>query len=104
MLWSPEATVAPDEYAVAEAPWRNTALPPMLWVIEAHAALPIVLWLVHISWSTLTLAVATIAGLTVARYLGFDAQSAYRTGQCLLIRALTGGRIRAVPGSRLRKG
>ena len=31
--------MAQDEYEVAEAPWRNTALPPMLWCIEAHAAL-----------------------------------------------------------------
>jgi hypothetical protein len=66
--------------------------------------LPIVLWLVHIHWLTFTLAVAAIAGLTVVRYLGFDARSAYRTGQCFLIQVLTGGRIRAVPGSRLRKG
>ena len=44
------------------------------------------------------------AGLTVVRYLGFDARSAYRTGQCFLIRALTEGRIRAVPGHRLWEG
>ena len=96
--------MAQDEYEVTEAPWRNTALPPMLWFIEAHATLPIVLWLVHIRWSTFALAVAAIAGLTVVRYLGFDARSAYRTGQCFLIRTLTEGRIRAVSGSRLRKG
>ena len=96
--------MAQDEYEVAEAPWRNTALPPMLWCIEAHAALPIVLWLIHIRWSTFVLAVAAIAGLTVVRYLGFDARSAYRTGQCFLIRGLSGGRIRAVPESRLRRG
>ncbi|MEI2782206.1 MAG: IcmT/TraK family protein, partial [Candidatus Competibacter sp.] len=69
---------------------RRGATPPCRpcsGVIEAHAALPIVLWLVHISWPTFVLAVAAIAGLTVVRYLGFDARSAYRTGQCFLIRA-----------------
>jgi hypothetical protein len=96
--------MAHDEYEVTEAPWRNTALPPMLWFIEAHAALPIVLWLVHLRWPTFVLAVAAIATLTVVRYLGFDARSAYRTGQCFLIQALTEGRIRAVPGHRLREG
>jgi hypothetical protein len=46
--------------------------------------------------------VRTIAGLMIVRYLGFDAPSAYQAGQCFLIRALTGGWIRAVPGCRLR--
>ena len=33
--------MAGDPYLVDQAPWRNTALPAMLWGIEAHAALPI---------------------------------------------------------------
>ena len=92
-----------EEYEVAEAPWRNTALQPMLWFIEAYAALPIVLWLVHISWPTFYLAVGSMATLAVIRYLGFDALSAYRTLQCLVIRALTGGSIRSLPRYLLRR-
>lgn len=89
--------MAREEYDVAEAPWRNTALQPMLWFIEAYAALPILLWMVHISWATFCLAFGCIFILASIRYAGYDALSAYRTLQTLIIRALTGGYIRSVP-------
>ena len=80
-----------------QQPARNTALPAMLWGIEAHAALPIALWLVHIRWSTVWLVVGIVAGLTVIRYFGLDARSAYRLVGTFLIRALAGGHVRAAP-------
>ncbi len=89
--------MAGDPYLVDQAPWRNTALPAMLWGIEAHAALPIALWLVHIRWSTFWLVVGIVAGLTVIRYFGLDARSAYRLVGTFLIRALAGGHVRAAP-------
>lgn len=90
--------MASDPEDVQQAPWRNTALPAMLWGIEAYAAPPITLWLVHISWPTFWLAVSIMAGLTAIRYFGLDARSAYRLIGAFLIRAWVNGRIRAVPG------
>lgn len=87
--------MANEAFAVRQAPWRNTALPTMLWAVEGYAALPLALWLVHIRWPTFWLALACTLGLTVIRYFGLDARSAYRLGGAFLIRALAGGQIRA---------
>jgi len=92
-----------DPQFVQQAPWRNTALPAMLWGIEAYAVLPVVLWLVHLRWPTFWFAVSIIVGLTAIRYLGLDARSAYRWVGAFLIRALSGGHIRAVPWSWVRR-
>ena len=88
--------MAYEEYDVAESPWRNTALQPMLWFIEFYAVFPILLLLLHISWPTFYLALGCTALLSMIRYAGYDALSAYRTLQTLVIRALTGGVIRSV--------
>lgn len=90
--------MADNAFDVRQAPWRNTALPTMLWGIEGYAVLPIVLWLVHISWPTFWLAVVCTSGLTVIRYFGLDARSTYRLAGAFLIRALGGGHIRATAG------
>lgn len=66
----------------------------MLWWVEGYAALPLVLWLVHISWPTFWLAIACVAGLTGIRYFGLDARSTYRLAGAFLVRALAGGRVR----------
>ncbi|NJN46585.1 MAG: hypothetical protein HC808_09010 [Candidatus Competibacteraceae bacterium] len=96
--------MAGEEYQVAQSPWRNTALPTMLWFIEAYAVFPIVLWLVDISrFSTFCLAGAMIIGLTVIRYFGLDARSAYRMIGAFMVRALANGHIRAVPPHALRR-
>ncbi len=89
--------MAREEYDVVVSPWRNTALQPMLWFIEFYAVLPIMLWIVDISWPTFYLALGGIILLSAIRYAGYDALSAYRTLQTLIIRALTGDRIRSVP-------
>lgn len=44
--------MADKAFAVEQAPWRNTALPVMFWAVEGYAALPLVLWAVHIRWWT----------------------------------------------------
>lgn len=87
--------MADDAFVVSQAPWRNTALPTMLWAVEGYAVLPFILWLVHIRWWTFWLAVSFCLVLTVIRYFGLDARSAYRLMGAFLIRALAGGHIRA---------
>lgn len=90
--------MADDPVDVRQAPWRNTALPIMLWAIEGYAALPLVLWAVHISWPTFWLATGCTVALTVIRYFGLDARSAYRLAGAFLIRALAAGHIRPSSG------
>ena len=87
--------MADEAFEVRQAPWRNTALPTMLWAVEGYAAIPLVLWMVDIGWSTFWLATSCILGLTVIRYFGLDARSAYRLAGAFLIRALTGGHVRS---------
>ncbi len=95
--------MAREEYQVAQAPWRNTALPTLLGFVESYAALPLVLWLVDISrLSTLGLALALIGVLTVIRYFGLDARAAYRLLGAFLIQALAGGRVRPSPAHEAR--
>lgn len=89
--------MADDAYRVEQAPWRNTALPTMLGVIEGYAVWPIVLALLYPRWPTFWLAVGMVLSLTLIRYFGLDARSAYRWVGAFLIRALGGGRVRAVP-------
>lgn len=90
--------MADEAFAVQQAPWRNTALPTMCWMVEGYAALPLGLWMVDIRWSTFELATACILGLTVIRSFGLDARSAYRLAGAFLIRALGGGHVRATAG------
>ncbi len=87
--------MADKAFAVEQAPWRNTALPVMFWAVEGYAALPLVLWAVHIRWWTFWVAVSCTTALTVIRYFGLDARSAYRLVGAFLVRALAGGRVRA---------
>lgn len=86
-----------EEYEVASAPWRNTALQPMLWVIEGHAAIPLLFAVLPFSVPKFYIALCIVIVLAIIRYMGYDALSAYRTLQSLVIRALTGGVIRSVP-------
>ena len=86
--------MADKAFAVEQAPWRNTALPVMLWAVEGYAALPLVLWAVHVRWWTFGLAVSCTAALTVIRFFGLDARSAYRQVGAFFVRALAGGHVR----------
>ena len=86
--------MADDAFAVQQAPWRHTALPTMLWGVESYAVWPLVLWTVHIRWSTFWLALGVIVFLTVIRYFGLDARSAYRLSGAFLVRAFSNGHLR----------
>jgi intracellular multiplication protein IcmT len=87
--------MADKAFEVERAPWRNTAHPVMFWAVEGHAALPLVLWALHIRWWTFWLAVSCVVALTVIRHFGLDARSAYRLLGAFFVRALAGGRVRA---------
>lgn len=93
----------PDKaFAVERAPWRNTGLPVMLWMVEGHATLPLVLWALHIRWWTFGLAVSCVAALTAIRFFGLDARSAYRLLGAFFVRALAGGHVRPTAARRER--
>jgi hypothetical protein len=88
--------MADDAFAVQQAPWRHTALPTMVWGVESYAVWPLVLWWVHLRWSTFGLALGAIIFLTVIRYFGLDARSTYRLAGTFLVRALANGHLRAL--------
>ena len=95
--------MADDAFAVQQAPWRHTALPTMLWGVESYAVWPLVLWAVHIRWSTFWLALGVIVFLTVIRYFGLDARSAYRLSGAFLVRAFSNGHLRPTASHRERQ-
>jgi len=52
-----------------EPHWRDSARPPRFFVVDARAAFPLLLFLLHIRWWTFILAiVATIFFATLERY------------------------------------
>ena len=72
--------------------WRNTMLPVRLYVVDARALVPVMIFLLHWRWSTLYLAGAGIALFTVLEWFGLSFPAARRT-----IRRALVGRIR--PGT-----
>lgn len=52
-----------------EPHWRDSARPPRFFIVDARAAFPLLLFLLHIRWWTFILAVvATIFFATLERY------------------------------------
>jgi intracellular multiplication protein IcmT len=56
--------------------WSYTALRPKLWRLDARAVFPLGLWLLHWSWWTLAVAVAGVAALAAADWLGLPPEAA----------------------------
>ena len=79
--------------------WRNTMVPIRVYVFDARAMVPIMIFLLHWRWSTLYLALAGIAVFTLLEWLGLTFPAALRTLRRLLV-----GRVRpAVPAWRRRR-
>lgn len=73
--------------------WRNTMLPVRIYVVDARALVPVMIFMVHWRLSTLYVALAGIAVFAVLEWCGLTFPAATRT-----LRRLAVGRLRsAVP-------
>ena len=70
--------------------WRNTMLPVRLYLIDARALIPVMIFMLQWRWSTLYFAGAGIALFTVLEWFGLTFPAAIRT-----IRRMIVGRIRS---------
>ena len=48
---------------MADVLWRDTALTPKIFILDARAVFPLALWLFHWAWWTAGLALAAIVAL-----------------------------------------
>jgi intracellular multiplication protein IcmT len=72
-------------------PWAWTAVRPRLFWLDARSVFPLLLWLVHWSWWTLTVALASLALLTFLERRGLTLPSVWP-----LVRLLITGAERPV--------
>lgn len=73
--------------------WRNTMLPVRVYVVDARALVPVMIFVLHWRLSTLYIAAAGIAVFAVLEWFGLTFPAAIRT-----VRRLAVGRLRpAVP-------
>jgi intracellular multiplication protein IcmT len=79
--------------------WRNTMLPVRLYIMDARALVPVLIFLLHWRWATFYLAGGGIAVFTVLEWFGLTFPAAIRT-----IRRMIVGRLRpAVPAWKKRR-
>jgi intracellular multiplication protein IcmT len=69
--------------------WRNTMMPVRIYVVDARALIPVMIFMLHWRLSTLYLAGAGIALFTILEWFGLTFPAARRT-----IRRYLVGRIR----------
>ena len=60
------------------AHWRDSALTPRFFMVDARAAFAVVLLLLHPHWYTLVIAILVVAGLAFLNYLGLSIAVALR--------------------------
>ncbi|MDC3181320.1 IcmT/TraK family protein [Gammaproteobacteria bacterium] len=51
--------------------WRDSGREAKLWIFNSTASIPILFFLINISWTTLTVVILTIAVLSILDYYGF---------------------------------
>lgn len=79
--------------------WRNTMQPIRLWVIDARALIPLLIFMVHWSFLTLKIAGAGIAMFAALEWFGIRFEAALR-----ILRGWIYGPIRpALPARRKRR-
>lgn len=79
--------------------WRSTMMPVRLYLVDARALIPVMIFMLHWRLSTLYLAAAGIALFTVLEWFGLTFPAARRT-----IRRMLVGRVRpAVPAWKKRR-
>lgn len=70
---------------MADIHWRNTMKPPRFFFMDARAALPIVLFLVHARWWTLVLALGIVLIFVMVERRDLSFAAALRTVRSALI-------------------
>lgn len=55
-----------------DAHWRDSARPAKLWVFDARAAFPLLMFIVHIRMWTFVVALSTMVFLSILNHYGFS--------------------------------
>lgn len=59
---------------LAIAHWRDSARTVKFFIWDGKTAFPLIIFLVHVSWITLAISLATITLFTVLNYFGYRAE------------------------------
>jgi intracellular multiplication protein IcmT len=59
--------------------WRNTMLPVRAYIVDARALVPLMIFLMHWSWTTLYVALVGIALFGTLEFCGLSFPAAIRT-------------------------
>lgn len=54
-----------------QAHWRDSARTVKLFIWDGKTAFPLILFLMHMSWITLSIALATVTFFTILNYFGY---------------------------------
>jgi intracellular multiplication protein IcmT len=65
--------------------WRYTGRPVMLFVLDARAAFPLLLFVVWWAWWTFYLAVASMVFFTVINWFGLTVPAFFRMARRLIV-------------------
>jgi intracellular multiplication protein IcmT len=75
----------------AEAHWRDSARSVKFFIWDGKTAFPLVIFLMHMSWWTLGIAIASITFFTVLNYFGYSIDVFFR-----IVRNWIAGKRKAV--------
>lgn len=56
------------------AHWRDSARPAKFFIVDAKAAFPVMLFLLHIRWWTLIIGIATMLFFTILNRFGYSVE------------------------------
>jgi intracellular multiplication protein IcmT len=65
--------------------WRDTAIPPKIFILDARAVFPLALWLFHWAWWTFGLAVVCMGGLYLVQRTGMTPIACMRAMRVALL-------------------
>lgn len=76
-----------------EAHWRDSARPVKFFIWDGKTAFPLVLFLLHMSWITLAIAVGSVTFFTILNYFGYRIDVFFR----IVRNTIAGRRKAAIP-------
>lgn len=65
--------------------WRDTALPPKIFVLDARAIFPLALWIFHWAWWTFYVALGAIVLLFLVQRTGMTPMGCVRSIRLMII-------------------
>lgn len=77
----------------ANAHWRDSARPVKFFIWDGKTAFPLVIFLLHISWITLGIALGAISFFTILNYFGYRIDVFFRMVRSMI----AGSRKAAIP-------